>query len=62
MKKKIKDITLKEANKICLGHTCNKNCPFFQGSVDQMCVLEQVAGFPICSSDLEKEVEVPENE
>ena len=61
MKKKIKDITLEEANKICLGHTCNKNCPFFQGSVDQMCILEQVAGFPIRSSDLEEVIDNEEN-
>ncbi len=59
MKKKIKDITLKEANKICVGRDCDV-CPLKDRDGD--CILDQLAGYSIPDIELEKEIEVSENE
>ena len=58
MKKKIKDLTLKECEKICDKHGCNRLCPLFI-RVDEnnyvQCIYELFE-----NKRFEKEVEVDE--
>ena len=60
MKKKIKDLTLVEANKYCLSRDC-ENCPF--KDEEECCLLEYIGGRDIermFKDILEREVEVDE--
>ena len=55
MKKKIKDLTLEEANKICQSHKknrCDYKCPFYK--YDSCWFVGDI------EEDLEREVEVDE--
>ena len=61
MKKKIKDLTLVEANKYCRSRTC-ENCPFNDDET-KYCLLEHIGGYKIetmFKNALEREVEVDE--
>lgn len=58
MKKKIKDLTLAEANKICVGRKCDV-CPLKDRDGD--CILDILAGYSIPDIELEKEIEVNED-
>ena len=63
MKKKIKDLTLIEANKYCYSRPC-ENCPF-QDSRDDVCLLDYIAGFrleKLFGKLLDMEVEINESD
>lgn len=63
MKKKIKDLTLIEANKYCCSRKC-EGCPF-QDEKDEVCLLDYIAGFQLekwYGDILEREVEIDEKE
>ena len=58
MKKKIKDLTIIEANKYCSSRNC-ENCPF--QDEEECCLLEYIDGYyikKIFKEVLEREVEV----
>lgn len=66
MKKKIKDLTLEEMQKICNKHYYCRNCPLFlkqiegeNGFIDYQCAHELDYDY-IDKKELEKEVEVDE--
>lgn len=57
VKKKIKDLTLKEATEICLNQNACEECPFY----DKEC--DECAGFlPVDRNFLEREVENNESD
>ena len=59
MKKKIKNITLLEANKLCFGRDC-ENCPLLDK--DGECILDQIAGYRVSEAEMEREIEVSTDE
>lgn len=59
VKKKIKDLTLKEANNICQKHKCD-NCPLNDNK--SSCSLAGIDNKKLPRRYLKKKVEVEENE
>ena len=54
MKKRIKDLTLIEANKYCTSNTCNKKCKFAKYDI---CMLNYILTHPLNDKEIIKMLE-----